>query len=102
MAGKCSHLPYPRIYGIHDRMMLEEEVVQLRTENQELKQQLAQVLQQLAAAQQRIAELEQQRSEAPPGRPSLGLDPGDVHKLLADLATDQGAAAGRLCVDHFQ
>jgi len=41
--GKCSHLPYPRIYGIHDGMMLEEEVVQLRTENQELKQQLAQV-----------------------------------------------------------
>lgn len=63
--GKCSDLPYLRLYGIHDRMMLEEEVDQLRTENQELKQQLAQVLEQLAAAQARIAELEQQRRDPP-------------------------------------
>src|ERR1700752_2959328 len=47
-------------------MMLEEEVVQLRAENQELKQQLVQLLQQLTAAQQRIAELEQPRDDPPP------------------------------------
>jgi hypothetical protein len=47
-------------------MMLEEEVVRLRTENQELKQQLAQALRQLAAAQQRIAEQEQQHSDPLP------------------------------------
>jgi hypothetical protein len=47
-------------------MMREEEVVRLRTENQELKQQLAQALEQLAAAQARIAELEQQRHDPPP------------------------------------
>jgi transposase len=47
-------------------MMLEEEVVRLRAENQELKQQLAQALEQLAAAQQRIVELEQQRHDPPP------------------------------------
>jgi transposase len=47
-------------------MTLEEEVVRLRTENQELKQQLVQALEQLAAAQARIAELEQQRHDPPP------------------------------------
>lgn len=47
-------------------MTLEEEVVRLRTENQDLKQQLALALEQLAAAQQRIAELEQRRDEPPP------------------------------------
>jgi len=47
-------------------MMLEEEVVRLRAENQELKQQLARALEQLASAQQRIAELEQQHSDPPP------------------------------------
>jgi transposase len=59
-------LPYARFYGIHDRMMLEEEVERLRAENHELKQQLAQVLQQLAAAEQRIAELEHQHTDPPP------------------------------------
>jgi transposase len=47
-------------------MMLEEEVIRLRAENQELKQQLAQALEQLAAAQQRIAELEQHHDDPPP------------------------------------
>src|SRR5262245_39290188 len=47
-------------------MMLEEEVIRLRSENQELKQQLARALEQLAAAQQRIAELEQHHDDAPP------------------------------------
>ena len=65
-ARKCSDLPNPRFYGIHDHMMLEEEVGRLRAENRELKQQLAQALQQLAAAQQRIAELEQQHTDPPP------------------------------------
>jgi hypothetical protein len=59
-------LPYERLYGIHDRMMLEQEVERLRTENQELKQQLADLLHQLAAAQQRIAELEQHHADPPP------------------------------------
>jgi transposase len=63
---KCSDLPYQGLYGIHDRMMLEQDVERLRTENQELKQQLSQVLQQLAAAQQRIAELERQHTDPPP------------------------------------
>src|SRR5215207_8673078 len=47
-------------------MMLEQEVDQLRTENQELKQLVAHLLEQLAAAQQRIAELEQQHVDPPP------------------------------------
>jgi transposase len=54
------------MYGIHERMMLEQEVEQLRTENHDLKQQLAVLVQQLAAAQQRIAELEQQHPDPPP------------------------------------
>ena len=66
LAGKCSHLPYRHFYGIYERMMLEEEVERLRTENQELKQQVAHLLEQLAAAQQRIAELEQQHSTLRP------------------------------------
>jgi hypothetical protein len=59
-------LPYPHFYGIYERMMLEEEVDRLRTENQELKQLVAHLLEQLAAAQQRIAELEQQHTDPPP------------------------------------
>jgi transposase len=47
-------------------MMLEEEIDQLRTENQELKQLVAHLLEQLAAAQQHIAELEQQHVDPPP------------------------------------
>ncbi len=43
-------------------MTLEEEVAQLRAENQRLRQQLATLQDQLATAQQRIAELEQQRA----------------------------------------
>ncbi len=43
-------------------MTLEEELVQLRAENQALRAQLAAMQAQLAAAQQRIAELEQQRT----------------------------------------
>jgi hypothetical protein len=54
------------MYGIHEHMMLEQEVELLRTENQELKQQLATLLQQLTAAQARIAELEQQHTDPPP------------------------------------
>jgi len=59
-------LPYPHFYGIYVRMMLEQEVELLRTENQDLKQQLATLLQQLAVAQARIAELEQQHTDPPP------------------------------------
>ena len=54
------------MYGIHERMMLEQEVERLRTENQELKQQLATLLQQVVAAQARIADLEQQHTDPPP------------------------------------
>ncbi len=46
-------------------MTLEEELVQLRAENQALRVQLAAMQEQLAAAQQRIAELEQQRPPPP-------------------------------------
>jgi DNA-binding transcriptional MerR regulator len=51
---------------MYERMMLEEEVDRLRTENQELKQLVAHLLEQFAAAQQRIAELEQQHADPPP------------------------------------
>jgi len=64
--SKCSHLPYPHFYGIYERMMLEEEVVELRSENTELRQIVAQLQQELAQARARIAELEQQRAAPPP------------------------------------
>jgi transposase len=47
-------------------MLLEEEVVQLRGENNELRQLVAQLQQELARARERIAELEQRRDDPPP------------------------------------
>jgi hypothetical protein len=34
--GNCSHLPYPRFYGLHDRMMLAEEGMRRRADHQAL------------------------------------------------------------------
>jgi len=54
------------MYGIHVGMLLEEEVIQLRSENAELRQAVAQLQRELAAAQQRLAELEQHQQPAAP------------------------------------
>ena len=85
-------------------MMLEEEVVQLRTENQELKQQLAQVLQQLAAAQQRIAELEQQHSDPPPfvkpNRPTSSAPKPKRKKRAAEHNHGRRRMTPTKCVEH--
>jgi len=96
--------PYPRFYGIHDRMMLEEEVIRLRAENQELKQQLAQALQQLAAAQQRIAELEQHHGDPPPFVKPNRAKPAAPKRLRKKRAPEHNHGRRRMAptrhVDH--
>src|SRR6266545_1531064 len=85
-------------------MMLEEEVVRLRTENRELKQQLAQVLEQLAAAQQRIAELEQQHSDPPPfvkpNRPPSTAPSPKRKKRAAEHNHGRKRMTPTKCVEH--
>src|SRR6266545_4358664 len=85
-------------------MMLEEEVVRLRTENRELKQQLAQVLEQLAAAQQRIAELEQQHSDPPPfvkpNRPPSTAPNPKRKKRAAEHNHGRKRMTPTKCVEH--